>query len=68
MGDVHKNDVLSKFMENGEWDFHHVQATRHNSLFAKHDNENNAAKKSKYICNSISDYILNLGKVPIFSK
>ena len=26
-------------MENGEWDFHHVEGVKHNSLFAKHDEQ-----------------------------
>ena len=39
LGDVSPETVLSKFMENGEWDFHHVEGVRHNSLFAKHEND-----------------------------
>jgi len=39
LGDVSPETVLSKFMENGEWDFHHVEGVKHNSLFAKHDEQ-----------------------------
>jgi len=44
MGDVQADSVLAKFVKNGEWDFHHVEAVRHNSLFALHDNENVTSK------------------------
>ena len=44
MGDVQAESVLAKFVKNGEWDFHHVEAVRHNSLFALHDNENDTRK------------------------
>ena len=42
MGHVQKNEVLAKFMENGEWDFHHVEAVPHNPQVEKHA-ENNTA-------------------------
>ena len=47
MGDVQAESVLAKFVKNGEWDFHHVEAVRHNSLFALHDNENETSKAGK---------------------
>ena len=39
LGDVAPSTVLSKFMENGEWDFHHVEGLKHNSLFDKRAEE-----------------------------
>ena len=39
LGDVSPSTVLSKFMENGEWDFHHVEGLKHNSLFDKRAEE-----------------------------
>ena len=47
MGDVQAESVLAKFVKNGEWDFHHVEAVRHNSLFALHDNENVTSKEGQ---------------------
>lgn len=48
MGDVQAESVLAKFVKNGEWDFHHVEAVRHNSLFALHDNENDTRKAGNH--------------------
>jgi hypothetical protein len=60
MGDVQAESVLAKFVKNGEWDFHHVEAVRHNSLFALHDNENETSKAGKSSvlrrCSLLSSY------------
>ena len=37
MGHVEKNEVLAKFMKNGEWDFHDVEPVLQNPKVAKHD-------------------------------
>ena len=34
-------------MENGEWDFHHVEGVKHNSLFAKHDEQATSGKMNQ---------------------
>ena len=35
LGDVSPATVLSKFMENGEWDFHHVEGRKHSSRYSR---------------------------------
>ena len=42
MGHVQKNEVLAKFMENGEWDFHHVEAFPHSPEVEQHPTNSSA--------------------------
>ena len=49
MGHVQKNEVLAKFMENGEWDFHHVEAFPHSPEVEQHPSNSSAQGKAKII-------------------
>lgn len=62
MGHVQKNEVLAKFMKNGEWDFHHVEAVPHNPQVEKHDNDAGEMKGTynKYIKYTSNDSFLSI--------
>ena len=63
MGHVQKNEVLAKFMENGEWDFHHVEAFPHSPEVEQHPTNSSAQGYHiirVFIMSFVTYYMLNI--------